>query len=329
MTVSEMAHLRIGLIGFGSWAQTSYVPALMAEESVEILALAARTNQTHTDARESLGTEFDSYTNYDDLLVREDIDAVVIGVPPDASATVALASVRAGKHIFVEPPLEESPTTDELLGRATGTDRVFHADLEARYLPTVDAIKDLAERDDFGVLRTIRIHLGNDWATHWSQDDARQASRVVDLSTWYIDLMDSLIGHLPETAGIVGADQQVGHATLSYPCGADGNWHFDLRTGSELSLRMTIDGEYGEIEADLLTGDYRWRINADSGSGSAPCSQPVLGFVGMRESVDAFLSAVRGESQTRSDAAVYSRVHTTTTALRRSQAESVVVSVVV
>ena len=314
-----MTNLRVGLIGFGSWARKAYVPALGSDQDIEIVAIAARTDQTHIAAREILGPEFQSYTDYNALLERDDIDAVMIGMPSDSGADMTKATINAGKHVFFEPPLEDSQTTKKLLEQGTISDRVLHADLELRYLPCMSTLKKIADLQDFGIVRFIHVSLENDWAHHWDLDEAGLTSMVTGLSTWYIDPIDLLVGHAARTVQIVGAEHQVGHAQLSFKDGLEGQWQFNLRSANEFSVKMKVVGEYGEIQADLLSGEYHWNIGSSSNSGTDSCLQPVLGFVGMQESVRAFLAAIRGEKPTQSGPGVYSRIHNTVKALGKSQ----------
>ena len=322
-----MKNLRIGLIGFGSWARKAYVPALSSDQDAEVVALAARTDQTHIAAREILGTGFQSYTNYNSLLEREDIDAVMIGMPSDSGADMTRATISAGKHVFFEPPLEDSQVTEKLLKLATRSERVFHADLELRYLPCIETLKTFTDRQDFGAVKSIHVSLENDWAHHWNLNEAELTSMVTGLSTWYIDPIDLLVGHAAQTVQIFGAEHQVGHARLIFKDEVEAQWQFNLRTANEFSVKMKVVGERGEIQTDLLSGEYRWNIGSSSNSGTNSCLQPVLGFVGMQESVRAFLAAIRSESPTQSGSDVYSRIHNTVKAMRKSQSSNMATTV--
>ncbi len=318
-----MAPLRIGLIGFGSWAREAYIPALLEDADVEVVAVAARSEQTHDAAREVLGPDLHHYGNYRRMLAEVDVEAVMIGVPSEVSPEAALASVQSGKQVFVEPPLGQSKTTDRLLGVASKSGRVFHVDLEGRYLPAMDAVRDVVGNPGFGALETVTVELDNNWAIEWGKG---HPGMVTGLSTWYVDLIDYLVESPPEEAEVVGAEEKVGQATMSYHGGVEGVWRFNLQTGGELSFRITATGELGTVRADLLTGEYQWQLSGDSGSGDAP-SLPAQGFGGMSESVQAFLSAVRGLGETRSGPSEYGRVHTTIGALNRSWKEGSAVRV--
>ena len=56
-----MNTIRVGFIGFGAWTQKAYVPALKGNDKVELVAVAARSKESHSLARDILGDSFTSY----------------------------------------------------------------------------------------------------------------------------------------------------------------------------------------------------------------------------------------------------------------------------
>ena len=70
---------------------------------------------------------------------------------------------------------------------------------------------------------------------------------------------------------------------------------------------VTVVGKYGEVRANLTTGDYSWTRKGGSSSGNAPLAQP-NGSVGIMESVEVFLIAIQGGGQTKSYWKSYERV---------------------
>ena len=45
-----MNTIRVGFIGFGAWTQKAYVPALKGNDKVELVAVAARSKESHSQA---------------------------------------------------------------------------------------------------------------------------------------------------------------------------------------------------------------------------------------------------------------------------------------
>jgi predicted dehydrogenase len=320
--------LDIGLIGLGAWARAAYVPILQERSDVKVRAVAARTEETRSHAASLLGADVALYADYSELLQYAPVDAVMIGLPSETTAGVCIAALEAGKHVWFEPPLTDTDETGCLLDLADLSELVFHADLELRYLPVVGALRDLLARGDLGRPLLVRVEMENGWARESAFDDDAPESMAGTLSTWYVDLMDALFekparrmdlyGSRPRHESVV----EVGTAAVQFSDEAFGEWAFNLRSGEDLALRIKVAGTEGEAEANLLTGAYRHRVrDSDWISGAADCSRPIHGFVGMRESVQAFLSAVWGHGRTKSGADVYRRVHAIQTALHRSEAE--------
>jgi glucose-fructose oxidoreductase len=57
----------------------------------------------------------DTYLDFRDLLARDDIDAVLIATPDHWHVPIALATVRAGKDVYVEKPLGLTIEQDKAL----------------------------------------------------------------------------------------------------------------------------------------------------------------------------------------------------------------------
>ncbi len=74
---------------------------------VELLAVADINPQASQEAAARFGAKF-HYTDYHELLRREDIEAVVIVTPTATHAEVIQAAAAAGKHIFSEKPLAQT-----------------------------------------------------------------------------------------------------------------------------------------------------------------------------------------------------------------------------
>src|SRR5689334_20491890 len=110
-----MDPLRIGIIGCGigavhaeSWAQ---------EPRAKIVALAGLdTNRCLKIAREH--DILHVVHDYRELVERDDIDAVSIGVPNHLHLPVALAALAAGKHVLIEKPLARNAAEGEQIVRA-------------------------------------------------------------------------------------------------------------------------------------------------------------------------------------------------------------------
>ena len=61
------------------------------------------------------------YRDYRQMLERQkDIDAIIVATPDHTHAVIALAAIRAGKHVYVQKPLAHSVYDVRLLTEAPG-----------------------------------------------------------------------------------------------------------------------------------------------------------------------------------------------------------------
>ncbi len=100
----------------------------------------------------------------DEVLARDDVDAIAIATPARTHQGVALAALRAGKHVLVEKPLADSVANGTAmveLARERGL--VLMADHTYCYTPAVLKIRELVEAGELGdilFIDSVRINLG-------------------------------------------------------------------------------------------------------------------------------------------------------------------------
>jgi predicted dehydrogenase len=96
--------VKLALVGCGEVALHKHLPALRRLPAVEIAAVA----DPDETRRNLAGTRFGiarRYAELETLLEQVDVDAVGVCVPPARHLEVALAAMRAGKHVWIDEPL--------------------------------------------------------------------------------------------------------------------------------------------------------------------------------------------------------------------------------
>ncbi len=299
-----MSTLKVGLIGFGKWVRQAYLPVLTEMSGAQVVAVSAASEQSRADARQALGDHVRLYDGYQRLLHDEDVQAVMIALPNELHADAIEAAAAAGKHIFIEPPLglDDAQISRALtaIEAAQTQGVVVRADHELRYVPVVTAAMRLVDQGRIGRPRMARVRLWCNWALDGNEDFKayRPQGFFMWLGCWYLDLIDCVFAAEVRRADVAGGYASNGRlmdhgwAALSFEHGL-GLFEFNLTATAGTDIRFAIAASDGEVEADLLTGEYRWR-NRDGQwqTAKAPGSLPVHGFVGMRESIIAFADAV-------------------------------------
>ena len=96
--------IRIGLIGAGRMGKVFAHTLAFTLPEVDLVAIADINPQACQEAAARFGAKY-HYTDYHELLKRDDVDAVVIVTPTATHVEVIQAAASAGKHIFSEKPL--------------------------------------------------------------------------------------------------------------------------------------------------------------------------------------------------------------------------------
>jgi UDP-N-acetylglucosamine 3-dehydrogenase len=103
-----MAKLRAGVIGTGTIAHSAHLPAIAyLRNDIELVAVSDIRQESAEIAVKEFGAET-WYSDYRDLLARDDIDFVIICTPEFLHCEQTVAAAEAGKHILCEKPMASS-----------------------------------------------------------------------------------------------------------------------------------------------------------------------------------------------------------------------------
>lgn len=332
-----MQTVRIGLIGLGDWPRQTYVPILKELEDVQVTAVAARSEETHSYARDQFGIQVECYTDYHDLLADEMVDAVMLALPNELHAESIIAAAQSGKHMFFEPPIAlHYIKAAEVIDALDEAEEVVQIDHELRYVPALDRALQMLADGVIGDVRMAKARLWCDWhyeGAEWMEDVQGQGF-FLWLGCWYLDVLDAVFGYRPGQVWVLGGYDRSGDimdygtALLSYPGDRIGEFEFSLICPEGQETSLAIIGDAGEIHVDLWHGHLHWlEEGEDWQETQIEPPQPIHGFAGMRSSIAGFLRAIREGTPPRSGLDVIKRVHDIAFACHRSEKENLCLSV--
>lgn len=154
--------LRVGVIGCGAIAQIMHIPYLVEYEQFEVVAL----SDAYKPVLDAVADRYkiaDRYTDWREMLKRDDIEAVVIAHSGSHRDSV-IAAMEAGKHIFVEKPLTWNlREAEEVAAKVAGYDRIMQVGYHKRYDPGFRYVKEqLQNMHDIGLVRVTVLHPPNE-----------------------------------------------------------------------------------------------------------------------------------------------------------------------
>lgn len=291
-------NVRVGLIGFGGWTRSAYVPALQRDGRAQIISAAAPSEATQQRIRSELGTGVGVYSSAAELLTGPPIDAVFVAVTDTAHEEAIGAALDAGVHVFYEPPLaNERQRIRPMVKRLLDAPQVTHADLEIGFIPAFVEVVRRVRSGILGQLRTISVRLQCSWDANPEAD----LSTLNHIAPWYVDTLNRVVGGVPsralilEGSGLPGRAQRQCQGIYDY----DGVWgtvQVNLSSVVELETTVEANGDEGDLIVDLFSGALRQRTreNSEWSVEQIAESEPRAGWPGMNECVTAFLDAVAG-----------------------------------
>jgi predicted dehydrogenase len=186
--------MKIGIIGAGGAARGIHIPALQLCREVEVAAVA--------DANPAAAIEGLPFTtDYQEVLSRPDIAAVVNATPNHLHREVTLAAIAAGKHVICEKPLGLNlPETVEMLRAAEAAGVVHMTAFTYRYAPAVQYLKALLDEGVLGEIRSLRaayLMALSGHLTGWRSERRLAGSgALADIGSHLIHITQFLLGRI-------------------------------------------------------------------------------------------------------------------------------------
>lgn len=279
-----MRNIRIGIIGWGFMGRTHahavrsiglFYPN--AGFTAQITAVCSRKLDDARAAADELGAGF--YTDdYHTLLARSDVDAVSICTPNALHEEIAIAAMRAGKHVYIDKPLTtDAQSAARVADVAAETGVITQMVFNNRYLPCALRAKQLIEEGRIGRIMTFAgryLHSGSiDPSKPAGWKMGPQGGVLLDLGSHVLDLITWLIGY---PAQVFGAERTLyserparGGGAETAPSEdhvlvnmrmADGALGFveagKISTGANDELTIEIRGDKGALMWDLMQPNY-------------------------------------------------------------------------
>ncbi len=194
MTARSSTPLRFGIISFAHLHAAGYARCLQANPETQLVAIADEDAQRGQEWAQRLGVPW--HPNYHELILRDDIDAVIVTTENVKHAAATMDAARAGKHVLCEKPLSTTVADGRAMieacrqaGVALGTA------FPCRYLPAVSRVKEQVDAGKLGKLLAIAGTNQGRMPGGWFIDKALSGGgAVMDHAVHVADLIRWLTG---------------------------------------------------------------------------------------------------------------------------------------
>lgn len=249
---------RVAVVGAGYWGR-NLVRVFHQLEGVDLAAVCDVDHQRLMNIANAYPNMYLT-SDYAEILNDFEIEAIILAVPSTQHHKLAMASLDAGKHTFVEKPLSMSVEQGrELLAEAQAKNRVLLVGHTFLYNDAVRRVKEYIDSGELGDIYYVaaqRLNLGivrQEENVMWSL-----APHDISIINYWLGAMPTAVtarGHVYLQPGI----PDVAFINLDYPGGVSANIHVSWLDPGKIRA-MTVVGSKKMIVYNDTSPDEKIRI---------------------------------------------------------------------
>ncbi|MGA8541251.1 MAG: Gfo/Idh/MocA family oxidoreductase, partial [Terriglobales bacterium] len=193
----------LGVLGAGSFAQSTLLPALKSVPGVSLVGVCNATGPRSRNAAKKFGFSYCSNSETE-LLQDPKIKAVVIATRHNLHASQSLAALRAGKAVFCEKPLclnedelAELVRAASMSGSAEHNAPLLMVGFNRRFAPMAVQLKQFLSQIHEPLAIHYRVNAGYIPADHWVNDPEQGGGRILGEVCHFVDFVCFLAGACP------------------------------------------------------------------------------------------------------------------------------------
>lgn len=249
--------MRFGLIGAGCIGELR-ARALKQVPGSELIAI-SDVDENRARALAS-SSHAQIYSDYQQLLKQDSVDAVIVSTPPQFHEEQVLAAFSAGKQVLCEKPLTNSlQSSRHLVEAAAETGRTLATGFNHRYFPAIQFVKQTLDSGLIGRLDHVRAFAGHQglsqFRSAWEYDKSViGGGALLDVGIHIIDLTRYLLGEVEEVYGVA----------------TDKVWKLNGSEDNAMAILRSPDGKHATLQATWAEWKgYRFHIEAYGERGMA------------------------------------------------------------
>ncbi len=203
--------IRVGLIGCGKIADAHAQGYLARPDLAKVVVCS---DDWSRDAAEQMAANVggaDVSNSWEEVVAREDVDAVSICMPHYLHLPIALAAAKAGKHIIVEKPMAMNvDEAKQMVEASAAAGKVLMTGQNQRFMEEHLAVKELIDQGAIGKVVAVRFDC-NQFLRNMYPEGSWMFSKektgggmVICTAVHKIDLLRYLFGDVKRVSSFLG-----------------------------------------------------------------------------------------------------------------------------
>jgi len=263
--MSDTNRIRVGVIGAGNIGNVHIQEFSKLSDECEVTAV----TDVYLPLAEARAKEHGiGYVapSAEALIASDNVDAVVIGVPNQFHAPLAIRALEAGKHVLLEKPMAiDAEAARSIMRAAAASDRTLMLSHQMRWESVPMQIKEQALRGELGRIYTAKTGWYRrkgipGWGTWFTRMSESGGGPLIDIGVHMLDLALYLMGN-PKPVSVYGSTyaefgpKKKGIGTWGKP-----NWDgiYDVEDLATAMIKME--------DGSSLTLEVSWAVHMDTDS---------------------------------------------------------------
>ena len=207
-----MGMINIGIIGCGKITFQNHIPGFQHCPDAKVNALCDSNPTLLKESQSKTGINL-IFTDYRELLRREDIDAVIVATPNFTHFEIVMDAIKYGKHVFCEKPIAMNYREAKMMTEAAEKAGVCNMTaFTYRFVPAMRYMRELIKKGFIGEpyhYRSCRLQDWQDRYLGWRQNKTLAGTgELSDMLSHRIDFAHILVGDFDK----IVADTKIFHS---------------------------------------------------------------------------------------------------------------------
>ena len=212
-----MKKAQLAVVGCGKLAQNQHISNILKSKNAHLHTFCDLNTELLTDLmRRFPGSQ--SSTDFKQVLANPEIDGVVIATREDMHVPLAVEALLAGKHVYVEKPLAETPDECALVVDAQQkSGKKLIVGMNRRMAPAYREARQILNRH--GGARALYYRIADAYAIDWGKDFG-PGKRLIHEVCHIFDICRYMTGSEVETVYCLSRRQDEENIVLQFASGA-------------------------------------------------------------------------------------------------------------
>jgi myo-inositol 2-dehydrogenase / D-chiro-inositol 1-dehydrogenase len=144
------AKIKTGIIGCGHRAK-GIINCLLNNQDYRITAVADINENASEEIKQSILPDVSTYTDYRQLLKKDEVEVVFIATPQFAHRQIAIEAFNAGKHVYCEKPMAlTTEECDDMIKSSKKAKKILMIGQQMRYHAHLNKMKAVIDSGEIG-----------------------------------------------------------------------------------------------------------------------------------------------------------------------------------